>query len=194
MTATVGTSRWQGVSEALNTRWHKAALLAYMIVVLAHWAEHITQAVQIYVLGWPVAEANGAVGLAFPWLVRSEWLHYGYAIGMMVAFIILRHGFVGRSNTWWRTAMWIQIWHHFEHLLLLLQALTGAHLLGEAKPTSIAQLIIPRVELHLFYNTIVFVPMVMAMVYHMRPKPEELASMRCSCGTRRREPAGASPA
>ena len=37
-------------------------------------------------------------------------------------------------------------------------------------PTSIAQLVFPRVELHLFYNTIVTIPMVVAMFYHLRPK------------------------
>ncbi|SFB25387.1 hypothetical protein SAMN05216266_10723 [Amycolatopsis marina] len=179
-----GPGRWQHVSAALNSRWHRAALAVFTIVVLAHWAEHLAQAVQIYLLGWPVPEANGALGLAFPALVKSEWLHYGYAVGMMVAFVVLRRGFTGRSRPWWRAAMWIQIWHHFEHLLLLLQALTGAHLLGNAKPTSIVQLVIPRVELHLFYNTIVFVPMVVAMVYHLRPRPDESALMRCSCTPR----------
>jgi hypothetical protein len=100
---------------------------------------------------------------------------------MMVAFVVMRHGFTGRSRTWWNLAMWIQVWHHFEHLLLLLQAITGAHLMGKPAVTSIAQLIFPRVELHLFYNAIVFVPMVVAMVLHMRPRPAERALMRCSC-------------
>jgi hypothetical protein len=77
--------------------------------------------------------------------------------------------------------MWIQIWHHFEHLLLLVQAMTGAYLLGAKVPTSIAQLMFPRIELHLFYNTIVTIPMVVAMVKHLRPSPEERALMRCSC-------------
>ncbi|MDA3646992.1 hypothetical protein LZ318_13980 [Saccharopolyspora indica] len=174
--------RASGFVAALNGRWHKAALLAYTVVVLGHWAEHLAQAFQVYVLGWPVREANGALGLLAPWLVTSEWLHYGYAVGMMIAFIVLRHAFTGRAGTWWRAAMWIQIWHHFEHLLLLVQALTGEYLLGAAAPTSIAQLVIPRVELHLFYNTIVFVPMVVAMVLHNRPNPAELADLRCTCG------------
>jgi hypothetical protein len=46
-------------------------------------------------------------------------------------------------------ALWIQVWHHFEHLLLLMQAVTGANLMGKPVPTSIAQLVLPRVELHL---------------------------------------------
>lgn len=165
----------------LNTRYHKPALMVYMVIVLGHWAEHLTQAFQIYALGWPRPEAGGVLGLAFPVLVTSEWLHYVYAIVMMVAFVILRHGFTGRSRTWWNAAMWIQVWHHFEHLLLLVQALTAANLMGAKVPTSIAQLAFPRVELHLFYNAVVFLPMVVAMVLHMRPRPAERALMRCSC-------------
>jgi hypothetical protein len=133
------------------------------------------------VLDWARPKAGGFLGLFFPWLVKSEWLHYGFAIVMLVAFVMLRHGFTGRSRTWWNVAMWIQVWHHFEHLLLLVQASTGAFLLGAKQPTSIAQLIFPRVELHLFYNAIVFVPMVVAMVYHLRPLAQERALMRCSC-------------
>jgi hypothetical protein len=186
MTSATESRRLLGADGLLNTRYHKPAVMVFLFVVVAHWVEHLTQAYQIYVLGWARPQAGGALGLAFPVLVKSEWLHYGYAIVMLVAFVVLRHGFVGRSRTWWNLAMWIQVWHHFEHLLLLLQALSGANLLGKAVPTSIAQLVFPRVELHLFYNAVVFVPMVVAMVLHMRPKPAERALMRCSCATRER--------
>jgi hypothetical protein len=171
----------QAVPATLNGRWHKAALMGFLFIVLAHWVEHLTQAFQIFVLGWARPKAGGFLGLYFPWLVSSEWLHYGYAIVMLVGFVALRPGFTGRARTWWSAAMWIQIWHHFEHLILLLQALTGAYLFGQAKPTSIVQLIIPRVELHLFYNAIVFLPMVVAMVYHARPRLDERKLMRCTC-------------
>jgi hypothetical protein len=179
--AAVRQQRLLGPDGVLNTRGHRVALMAFMFIVIAHWVEHITQAIQIYALGWPRPKAGGALGVVFPWLVRSEWLHYGFAVVMLVGFVTLRHEFTGRSRTWWNAAMWIQVWHHFEHLLLLLQALTGAYLLGKAQPISIAQLVFPRVELHLFYNAIVFIPMVVAMVHHMRPQPEERALMRCSC-------------
>jgi hypothetical protein len=181
MTTSVSTSRWLGPEGLLNTRYHKMALMIYAAVVIGHWAEHVAQAIQVYALHWPRPQANGALGLWFPVLVKSEWLHYGYAVLMMIAFIILRHGFTGQARTWWNVAMWIQIWHHFEHLLLLVQAMTGAYLLGAKVPTSIAQLVFPRIELHLFYNTIVTIPMVVAMVKHLRPSPEERALMRCSC-------------
>jgi hypothetical protein len=156
-----------------------------MFVVIAHWAEHITQAIQIYALGWARPRAKGALGLWFPWLVTSEWLHYGFAIVMLVGLILLRKGFVGRAKTWWMVALWVQAWHHLEHLLLLLQALTGSYLLGAKQPTSILQLAFTgqRVEIHLFYNAVVFIPMVIAMYYHLRPKPEERSQMQCNCVT-----------
>lgn len=183
MTAGVAPSVWQRSVAVLNVRWHKVALGTFMVVVLAHWAEHVTQAIQIYALGWARPKARGALGLWFPWLVTSEWLHYGFAIVMLVALIMLRKGFVGRAKTWWMVALWIQAWHHLEHLLLLLQALTGSYLFGAKVPTSILQLVFTssRVEIHLFYNAIVFIPMVVAMYYHLRPKPEERSLMQCNC-------------
>jgi hypothetical protein len=181
MTVEVARQSWLGPGGLLNTRYHKPALLAFAAVVVLHWVEHIVQAVQIYFLDWPRPQAGGVLGLWIPWLVKSEWLHYGFAIVMLVAFVVLRHGFTGSARTWWNAAMWIQVWHQFEHFLLLVQALTASNLMGKPVPTSIAQLVFPRVELHLFYNAIVTVPMVVAMVKHLRPSPSERANMTCSC-------------
>ncbi|MCA9260959.1 MAG: hypothetical protein KDA61_17210, partial [Planctomycetales bacterium] len=96
----------------LNGRGHKAALWTYTAIVLAHWGEHLAQTAQIYLLGWPIPQSRGVLGLWFPVLVASEALHYGYALVMLAAFWILRSGFVGRSYTWWMIAFWIQFWHH----------------------------------------------------------------------------------
>ncbi|GAA3119737.1 hypothetical protein GCM10010466_08240 [Planomonospora alba] len=169
------------ISPGLNGRHHRTALGLYLLIVLGHWAEHLAQAFQIYALGWPVHEARGVLGIPFPWLVHSEWLHYGYALLMLIGLIILRPAFAGRARTWWNVSLALQVWHHFEHLLLLGQALTGANLLGRPTPTSLIQLLIPRVELHLFYNGIVFVPMVIAMILHLRPSPQERSAMTCTC-------------
>ncbi|MEU7489587.1 hypothetical protein [Streptomyces sp. NPDC042319] len=165
----------------LNSKGHCVALTAFIAIVLAHWVEHITQAIQIYALGWPVHHAGGALGLAFPWLVHTEWLHYGYALVMLIGLVALRPAFLGSAGLWWLAALVIQVWHHCEHLLLLTQALSGHNLAGRAVPTSIAQLLFPRVELHLFYNTIVFVPMVIAIALHWRPADAERKAARCSC-------------
>jgi hypothetical protein len=181
MTTAAYSSAHKGFLGTINTRWHRPALAAFMAIVLLHWVEHIVQAVQVFGLGWARPKAGGFLGLYFPWLISSEWLHYGFAIFMMVGFIVLRHGFTGRARVWWQAALWIQVWHHLEHLLLLAQAITGANLLGKPVPTSVAQLLFPRVELHLFYNAIVFVPMVVAMLLHRRPRVGERASMHCTC-------------
>lgn len=167
--------------ESVNGRYHRIALAAFLVIVVAHWAEHLAQAAQIYLLGWPIPEARGVLGLAVPWLVTSEWLHYGYALVMLAGLLLLRKGFTGTARRWWNASLAIQIWHHFEHLILLLQVVVGANLLGRAVPTSIIQLLVPRVELHLFYNAIVFVPMVVAMVLHRRAHGEDLSVMQCTC-------------
>jgi hypothetical protein len=175
-----------GLIGALNGRYHRTALNVFMLIVVAHWAEHLVQAYQIWVLGRPRPQARGVLGQWFPWLVSSEALHYGYAIVMLAALFLLRPGFAGRARTWWTVALVIQFWHHIEHLLLLIQAQAGQPFFGQAVPTSIAQLAFPRVELHLFYNSVVFIPMLIAMYFHLRPNAREQAAVSCSCGGRRR--------
>ncbi|MEV6446259.1 hypothetical protein [Amycolatopsis sp. NPDC051716] len=171
-----------GFLAGLNSRHHHQALAVFMAVVIAHWAEHIVQAVQIYALGWPVARARGVLGMPFPWLISQEWLHYGYALVMLVFLWVLRHGFAGRSRQWWNLALAIQFWHHIEHLLLFIQAQSGWRLAGQKVPTSIIQLLVPRVELHLFYNTIVTIPMIVAVILHRRASAAEHELTGCVCG------------
>lgn len=153
-----------------DSRRHAVGLGVFVAVVLAHWAEHLAQAYELWGRGWTLKQSRGVVGLPFPWLVSSEWLHYGFALVMLVGLTVLRHGFSGSARRCWNIALVIQVWHHFEHLLLLLQAHTGVYLLGAAAPTSILQLFAPRVELHLFYNTVVTVPMAVGMLLHMRAR------------------------
>jgi hypothetical protein len=173
-------------SASLNTEWHERALKIFMAIVMAHWAEHLLQAYQIYVLGWSTHEAGGVLGYFFPWLVHSEVLHYGYAIVMLIGLWTLRHGFNGAADRrWWRIALAIQFFHHVEHLLLLTQASLGRPFFGAPAPTSLIQLWVPRVELHLFYNTIVFIPMVIAMYYHLFPGWQGGAGQRCTCARHR---------
>ena len=171
--------------DKLNHQWHKLGLQIFMVIVLAHWAEHLSQAFQIYVLHWPIPESRGVLGLWFPWLIKSELLHYLYALIMIIGLWVFRKGFQGVSYTWWMVAFGIQFWHHIEHALLQTQAIIGHNLYGSPVPLSIIQLWIPRVELHLFYNTIVFIPMVLAMYFHMFPPKDEAPNYGCSCAWHR---------
>jgi hypothetical protein len=167
--------------DKLNSVWHERALQVFMAIVLAHWGEHLVQAYQIYVMGWPRPKANGILGLWYPWLIKSETLHYGYAVVMLAGIWILRKGFTGRARTWWTIALVIQFWHHIEHFLLITQATMHHNFWGKPVPTSVLQLFFPRVELHLFYNTIVFIPMVIGMYYHMFPPKGEEGLSVCTC-------------
>lgn len=162
--------------HSLNRRHHRKAVMGLMVVVLAHWVEHLVQAFQIWALGWSRPESRGFVGGVWPWLVSSEWLHFGYAIVMLIGLVLLRPGFSGAARSWWNAALGIQIWHFFEHFLLLMQAQAQHPFLSADKPTSVIQLVFPRVELHLFYNAVVFTPMVVAVYLQFRARRRDRAA------------------
>jgi hypothetical protein len=146
--------------------------------------EHAVQAVQIYVLGWEAPDSRGLVGEWFPWLVTSESMHYVYAIVTLAGLTLLLPGFVGMARIFWTAALLTQFWHHLEHGILLVQRVTESPWFGEPVPTSVVQLVVPRVELHLFYNTVVFVPMLIAIAYHLFPSEVERVQSRCDCAWR----------
>jgi hypothetical protein len=173
--------------DKLNSQWHERGLQVFMVIVLAHWAEHLAQAWQIWVMGWPAPKANGVLGLWYPWLIKSETLHYAYAIVMLTGLWVFHDGFSGTSRKWWMLAFWIQFWHHIEHLLLITQATMHHNFWHKPVPFSVLQLVFPRVELHLFYNSVVFIPMVIGMYYHMFPPAGEGQHDKCSCAWHPRE-------
>ena len=173
--------RWRDVHALVNTDWHRRALVAFMAVVVALWLERLAQAVQVYLLGWPVA---GVLGLVFPLPVHSEWLPYGFALAVLIGLVLLRPGFQGHAFNWWTIALGVQAWYQYEHLLLLIQAQTGSFPPGYDAPTGILQLVVPRLEMELFYNAAVFVPMVVAVVLHRLPRDRERADMWCTCAVR----------
>lgn len=164
----VSNQRLASLTGRLNATHHRTALSLFMAVVVAHLGEHILQAYQIWGLGLNESQAQGLLGLFLPVLLRGQWLHYSYALLMLAGLALLRPGFAGRARLWWTIALVLQSWHHLEHLLLLVQSLTGTFLFGRSGPVSILQLFFPTVQLHLFYNTIVFAPMVIAINRHLR--------------------------
>jgi len=147
---------------------HGMLLKIFAVIMIAHWLEHIVQAYQVYVMGYERHHAMGLLGQFYPWLVHGEWMHFGYAVLTFLGLAFLRDGFSGSALNWWNAALIIQIWHLFEHTLLFLQAQGDFTLWGAAEPTSVLQLFWPRIELHLFYNSVVTVPIVVAMVLARR--------------------------
>jgi len=75
------------LSDRLNTRWHKIALQGFLAIVLFHWVEHIVQAYQFYVLHWPRPMSMGFMGMVYPWLMKTETLHYGFALVMVIGLV-----------------------------------------------------------------------------------------------------------
>ena len=169
----------EGFLAKLNGRWHERALWVYLVLVILHWTEHLFQAAQIWILGMPRPQALGALGYVFPWLVKSEVMHFTYALLMLIGLVLLRPGFRGAARTWWTASLAIQSWHLFEHTLLQAQAIAGQNLFGSPVPTSILQQYVPRPELHLLYNLAVFIPMIVAMRLHTRPS--QAGVNRCTC-------------
>ena len=66
--------------------------------MIIHWVEHLFQAAQIWILGMPRPEALGALGYVFPWLVKSEVMHFTYAVLMFGGLVLLRPGFRGTAK------------------------------------------------------------------------------------------------
>jgi hypothetical protein len=165
VTAPIDSVSGVSIYQKLNSVWHRRALNLFMIIVLGHWAEHLAQAYQVYVLHWPRAKAGGFLGLFYPWLVSTEIMHYGYAVVMLIGIWTLRRGFSGTSRKWWTIALVIQFWHHIEHAVLQWQALTHHYWIGSPVPVSFVQMLLPkfRIEIHLFYNAIVFIPMMISI-------------------------------
>src|SRR5204862_5098343 len=95
----------KGFIARLNGPWHAWALRTFTLIVLAHWAEHVVQAYQVYQLGWPLDEARGVLRQVFRWLVHSEVLHYGYAVIMLAGVWRLLPGFLRRARSCWLVAL-----------------------------------------------------------------------------------------
>ena len=87
-----------GFIQKLNGPWHERALWIYLAIVVFHWIEHLFQAAQIWILEMPRPEALGALGYVFPWLVKSEVMHFGYALIMFTGLVLLLPGFRGASR------------------------------------------------------------------------------------------------
>jgi hypothetical protein len=151
-----------------NPYRHELLLKLFVLLMLAHWVEHIVQVYQVYELGYERHHALGLLGQFYPWLVHSEWLHFGYAFLTLLGLVVLRPGFAGPALGWWNLALTIQVWHLFEHTLLFIQAQLNFNLWGAKEPTSLLQLVFPRIELHLFYNSLVTIPIVLAMLSSRR--------------------------
>jgi hypothetical protein len=126
------------------------------------------------------------VGIWFPALVQSELLHFSFAVFTLMGLVLLRPAFEGSARWWWSVALTIEFWHQIEHIALLFQRVSGDFFFGETVPTSFLQVLLPRIELHLMYNTLVFAPMAIAFLWHFHPSASTSVDSSCNCGRHRR--------
>lgn len=127
-------------------------------VVVLHFLEHLTQMYQLYILHWPRPECLGLISLRYPWLMKSEWLHYAFALYMLIGLSYF--SYKASKKKLWNVALILQHYHHFEHLLLLSQAFIGIPMIERL---SLGSSIMPRLELHFCYNLMVLIPMILSI-------------------------------
>lgn len=144
----------------------KYGMKIFGALMIAHWLEHLFQAYQVYVMHMDRACALGMLGMKYPWLIRTESLHFGFALFTFVGIIYAGwHYFESKFATkMWALGLVTAAWHLFEHVLLFSQAVSHSYLFGRSQPISIIQLIVPRIELHLFYNSIITFFILFALV------------------------------
>jgi hypothetical protein len=209
----------RSLTDRLNAEWHKPALIALLLIVLAHGCVLLVRAIDAYAMGRPAAEAGSLLGVALSGTVPWGIVHYAYAVFALVALWTLRSAFVGRARIWWLAAFWIQALVQLEYALLAYQTIAGRNLFGAPQPICFIQLLgflegtaesgfnglltgppehafsflllfVRRLELDLLYGALATIPMVVAVYCHWFPLPGEAARMGCTCAVKRARIAG----
>lgn len=153
-------------------------MILFNLIVFVHTMEHVVQMLQLYFLGMTRKGSLGVLGMVYPWLVKSELLHWGMALITLAGLIYFLPQFKHKARVWLLVTLNLQIFHYIEHQLLLSQYLTH-NLYDFKQPVSITQVIaqslyhlpyagmpvLPRIELHFAYNLIILIPMVIALSY-----------------------------
>lgn len=168
MKTTVTKQTYPGALLKAGTRWQRRLILGFMVIAGGHFAEHLVQLVQYVILGWSVREAGGILGLWFPGLAASEYLHSGWNTLQLTGLILLWPLFrlQGTAAFFWRLAIIAQTWHWLEHVLLQLQYVTGYYLFNAIKQQGFLELFFPRLELHFVYNLVSFTPTLIAVLLY----------------------------
>jgi hypothetical protein len=172
----------------MRTRGLFLALAVAFLVQSAHFAEHVTQIIQIYAQGIRPPEAHGLLGSLFDF----EWVHFTYNIGLEVAVILLWLGYrrLRQDNPLPAVTSVVPLlagmvifqgYHSVEHITKLYQYLFNALYQSGAVPTPG---ILPTVTgwpiflVHFGINMVVWALMALA-VWRLRDtywRPEQAAA------------------
>jgi len=170
----LGTAPWLPlVTRSVVATWRVAGAWLALYVVLAvsqtgHVMEHVVQVAQLRVLGLSGQHAHGVFGA-----LDIEWVHFTWNAWVLAAVVVLLTG--RASNRWLWIAAPLAGWHLVEHTFLIATYLaTGAAgspgllamggLLGNGLPVA-------RPELHLFYNVLETIPLLIGLGWAWRHAP-----------------------
>ena len=162
-------NRSAALLAGMRKHWQVKVIVAFMVVAGGHFAEHLVQIFQYAILDWPAKQAGGVLGLWFPGLAASEYLHSGWNTLQLTGLILLWPLFrsKGKAALFWKLAIIAQSWHWLEHVLLQIQYLTGYYLFNAIKQQSLLELFFPRIELHFIYNLLSFTPTLIAVLLYL---------------------------
>lgn len=148
-------------------------------VQTAHYAEHVTQMIQIYALGITPPLARGLLGSVFDF----EWVHFLYNVGLEIVLVQLWFGYryVRRTTTATTLSRGMRLlaglavfqgYHSIEHIAKMVEYLfIPVYKSGLFPPPGILPYVTgwPIFLVHFWLNTIVWVAMVLTL-WHLRPR------------------------
>lgn len=163
----------------LDTRRAAGSWLALYLVLAvtqtAHVGEHVAQVAQLRLLGIPAKDAHGIFGA-----LDVEWVHFAWNAWVVAAIaVLLAKGF---RTPWLWAAGLIGGWHLTEHVVLIaLYVATGV----AGRPGLLADggliaggLPIARPEMHLLYNLVETIPLLIGFGLAWRTSPREPVTVR----------------
>lgn len=145
-----------------HDRW-LALLFVLLVGQSVHFVEHITQVIQIHLLGFDVSQAHGIIGQ-----LDLEWTHFLFDAGWVPICVYTLLVIYRKSNPWlWMLAVVVG-WHAAEHVAIMRVYLGWASWQGSFLWTGIVGspgllasggaigggLPLSRPDLHFIYNAI----------------------------------------
>lgn len=159
-----------------------ALFVAIVISQIFHLGEHVSQMIEIHVLGLSGANARGIIGA-----LDIEWVHFIWNTWIIVGVIALLIAFPG--NRWLWVAAILSCWHEIEHLVIMLTflrtGLAGSPGLLSQGGMIAGGLPLARPDLHFLYNLVEVIPLIGAYLAEDR-----LVAFRVSHWFQRRHTAG----
>lgn len=152
---------------AWTEQYFQGLALFYVLVVtqVGHLFEHVSQMVEIHVLGIPALAARGIFGA-----LDVEWVHFAWNSGVIAIVVILLLHF--RQNPWLILTAALAGWHEVEHLYIMAAFLSsnvpgGPGLLAAGGAIG-GGLPLTRPDLHFLYNLVETTPLVIAFGYQAK--------------------------